>query len=159
MRTARDPRRSTVASRFRGLNWTCPLLLVGLLGCGKSSPTEPAASNTLFFHVTISNTTGRDTLQNLVVSLDDLVVAGNQTTHNYSIDNFSFPQLSLRGRHKLTLTIASQSESPSPYAASVDVQLGNVHYPSGVDLVASVTLPLQTATLATGDSITWTFDI
>jgi hypothetical protein len=148
-----------MASEFRGLIWTGSLLLVGLVGCGKSSPTEPAAGNTLFFTVTISNTAGKDTLQTLGVSLDGLVVTGSQNNRNYSIDNFGHPQVQLAGHHTLTLTIASQSESPSRYAASVDVALGSPRFPTGVNIFKEVMLPQQTATLATGESITWAFDI
>lgn len=143
-----------MASRFRGLTWVASLLLVGLVGCGKSSPTEPAAGNTLFFKVTISNTAGKDTLQTLVVSLDGFEVTGSQTTHNYSTE-----RQPLSGHHTLTLTIASQSESPSRYAASVDVALGSPRFPTGVNIFKEVMLPQQTATLATGESITWAFDI
>jgi hypothetical protein len=149
-----------MASGLRTLIWAGSLLLAGAVGCGKSSPTEPPPiGNTMIFDVTISNTAGKDTLQTLGVSLDGLVVAGSQNNRNYAIDNFSHPQLQMRGHHTLTLTIASQSESPSRYTASVDVVLGSPTFPTGFNIFAEKILPQQTATLATGESITWAFDI
>lgn len=149
-----------MASRLRGLNWVGSLLLVGLFGCGKSSPTEP---ETGYFIIpsdgVIENVSGAATL----IAVQSLIDGSPATFAPLtgaprSSDRVTGALLSpsvVKGSHTLEIRVLDQVSSPNVYRVhDVRVEIRNI---GGTVTFGRAVLPEATQSLSTGQSIVYQF--
>jgi hypothetical protein len=153
-----------MSSGFRGLISAGSLLLVGLVGCGKSSPTEPAIDfgcPATVFKATLTNTSGAATLIQYQFVLDGkLIDVPDQPAPVASVNIARAFTPAFIGHHVLAVLIAKQTATPSGYtvlAPQVYLEFAEGFVCSGHG--KTVVLSDKTATLATGESISYTFDL
>lgn len=141
-------------------------LLLALAGCGKDSDSlvEPGASlncKGLNFNATIANADGAATLTKVLVTSDGdpytytLTAPGGTPAASIGM-TVSFTYRTV-GTHAVQVVVAEQSVSPSRYLVSGNyTQLLSCQTAEGGGY-QSGPLQAKTATLATGDSLSWDF--
>jgi hypothetical protein len=141
------------------------LLVLLVTGCNKSSPTEPSGGSVRcgdFFLAKLTNTGGAATIKKVQLILDGQVFdVSNQPAAPVASFNINraFPGIYLSGRHSIAVLITDQTTTPNPYKVS-EASVGH-QSDCGISCCSSSSIPLpdQSAILATGDSISYTFDL
>jgi hypothetical protein len=151
--------------RSRPFRFLAAVLLVGALGCERS-PTEPSS---IYFLAapsgTFENVDGKATILELRGAVDGVPSAAPLT---YATAVASAPirfntlqNVGRHGHHTLELRIASQTESPSTYRTSnLTVELVEfcLSLHNACPVVATVSVPDQTASLSSGSAMTVSLD-
>jgi|HubBroStandDraft_3_1064219.scaffolds.fasta_scaffold43328_2 hypothetical protein len=151
-------RNPLTSQRSRRAALACALLSAVLFtscGGGSSSPTAPSGLLAVVATVVL-NQNGVPTLLDVRLVLDGTVVGGaSGATPGQSAILLDQGSAIASGHHTLSVLVAAQTVSPSPYQVlAPDVSIFNS---AGVR-IQDIKLPDRSASLATGQSIDYTFD-
>jgi hypothetical protein len=142
------------------------MILIALSSWSCKSPTEPSPTYRLEVHgvspgnATFATADGQPSILEFHVLLDSQDIFGTQTftTPVASLRVFGSTFGVQRGHHTLALQVSAQTISPTVYQSNgIHVTLLEGGFSPRV--VATVTLPDQTKSLLTGESIVIAFDI
>jgi hypothetical protein len=145
--------------------FTTALLVLLVTGCNKSSPTEPSSGSVRcgdFFLAKVTNTSGAATIKKVQLILDGQVfdISDQPVAPVASFNcNRAFPGIYLSGHHSIAVLITDQTTTPNPYKVS-EASVGH-QSECGFSCCSSSSVPLpdRSAILATGESISYTFDL
>ena len=133
------------------------------LGCGSSN--SPTSSNgfTLIMAMGLQNSAGQPTIVAAQLLFDGVTafVSAPQGASGAFVSLGGTVGGVSSGTHTITLQISTQTSSPNSYKAETMAMTApaiNVVNANGT-LLKTITLPIETATLATGQGITYSFSL
>ena len=129
---------------------------MSLASCHSSStPTTPGTINVVIT-TTIANTSLKATLIEAQLLFDGTEITDNTATAASVALNLNASGPTSTGAHTLTFVVVQQTSTPNSYTVtSPDIK----EYDSNNNLLKDVVLPTQSATLATGQVIQYSFTL